>query len=52
MGDHRDTSYDSRFWGFAERRAILGRVEGIALSVDYGRHLAPRWGRFFTPLDS
>ncbi len=51
MGDHRDASFDSRFWGFAERRAILGRVEGIALSLDYERHLAPRWGRFFSRLD-
>ena len=51
LGDHRDVSYDSRFWGFAERRAILGRVEGIAVSVDYDRYLAPRWQRFFTGLD-
>jgi signal peptidase I len=51
MGDHRDVSYDSRFWGFAERRAILGRVEGVAVSVDYERYLAPRWQRFFTGLD-
>jgi signal peptidase I len=52
MGDHRDASYDSRFWGFAERRAILGRVEGIAVSLDWEHHLAPRWGRFFSRLDS
>jgi hypothetical protein len=51
MGDHRDVSYDSRYWGFAERRAILGRVEGVAASVDYDRYLAPRWRRFFTGLD-
>ncbi len=51
MGDHRDSSYDSRFWGFAERRAILGRAERVAISLDYDRHLAPRWRRFFTPLD-
>ncbi len=52
MGDHRDASYDSRFWGFAERRAILGRVEGIAVSLDWEHHLAPRWSRFFSRLDS
>ena len=51
LGDHRDVSYDSRFWGFAERRVILGRVEGIAVSVDYDQYLAPRWQRFFTRLD-
>ena len=51
MGDHRDSSYDSRFWGDAERHAILGRVEGIAVSVDYDRYLAPRWRRFFRRLE-
>jgi len=52
MGDHRDTSFDSRFWGFAERRAILGRVVGVVLSLDYDHHLSPRWQRFFSSLDS
>jgi signal peptidase I len=46
MGDHRDTSYDSRFWGFAERRLILGRALAVAISLDYGHHFAPRWRRF------
>ncbi len=51
MGDHRDSSFDSRFWGDAERRVILGRVEGVAVSVDYDRYLAPRWRRFFRRLE-
>ena len=51
MGDHRDSSYDSRFWGHVERRLILGRVEGVAVSVDYDRYLAPRWRRFFRRLE-
>jgi hypothetical protein len=51
MSDHRDSSYDSRFWGDPERHAILGRVEGIAVSVDCDRHLAPRWRRFFRRLE-
>lgn len=51
MGDHRDSSFDSRFWGFAERRAILGRAVAVAFSLDYERHFAPRWKRLAAPLD-
>jgi signal peptidase I len=51
MGDHRDSSYDSRFWGFAERRLILGRAVCVAFSLDHGRHFAPRRERFGARLD-
>jgi len=41
MGDNRDHSWDSRFWGFVDRDAIMGRPFLIywsveATSMDYG----------------
>jgi signal peptidase I len=50
MGDNRDQSADSRFFGFVEGDAILGRVTGVAASVDLAHHLKPRWDRFFSGL--
>jgi signal peptidase I len=51
MGDHRDASYDSRFWGFADRRLILGRAAKVAFSLDHDRSFLPRRQRFGAPLD-
>jgi signal peptidase I len=51
MGDNRDRSHDSRFFGFVDRQAIVGRATGVAASVNPDRYYMPRWGRFFTPLD-
>jgi signal peptidase I len=51
MGDHRDDSFDSRFWGFAERSRIVGRASAVALSFDLDNHFRPRWRRFFSSLD-
>jgi signal peptidase I len=50
MGDHRDDSFDSRFWGFAERERILGRASAVVLSLDRHHYFRPRWQRFFSPL--
>lgn len=50
MGDNRDNSADSRFFGFVAREKIVGRSTAIALSVDPERHYLPRWGRFFTSM--
>lgn len=48
MGDNRDRSYDSRFWGFIDRDAVEGRAILIYWSWDGdGTGLVPiRWGRF------
>ncbi len=46
MGDNRDQSADSRWFGFVERKAIAGHVIGLAGSLDTQQHFRPRWGRF------
>jgi signal peptidase I len=33
MGDNRDNSFDSRFWGFLDRRLVLGRALMIHWSI-------------------
>jgi signal peptidase I len=33
MGDNRDHSWDSRYWGFVDREAIMGRPVVIYWSV-------------------
>ena len=43
MGDNRDESEDSRFWGFLDRNLIKGKAEFIHLSFDEN-HM-PRFGR-------
>jgi signal peptidase I len=34
MGDNRDRSWDSRYWGFVDREAIMGRPMFVYWSVD------------------
>ncbi len=49
MGDNRDNSYDSRYWGFLDTRLVLGRAEVVFWSWDEDPETPLtrriRWGR-------
>lgn len=47
MGDNRDRSYDSRFWGFVEKSKIKGTVRNIYWSWDRNKNEV-RWNRIGT----
>ena len=47
MGDNRDNSLDSRFYGAVERRRIVGKSTAVVFSFEPKRWLRPRWERFF-----
>jgi len=50
MGDNRDNSADSRYFGLVPRANIVGRASAIALSVDPSNSYMPRWDRFLKSL--
>lgn len=49
MGDNRDRSYDSRFWGFVSLDQVKGEALFIYWSWDGNRHWV-RWDRIFKPV--
>jgi signal peptidase I len=45
MGDNRDNSYDSRFWGFVDLKDVVGKAFIIYWSWN-GKNHSIRWKRF------
>jgi signal peptidase I len=50
MGDNRDESFDSRWFGVVPEELIVGRAIAVAISVDPDHFYLPRWHRFFSGL--
>lgn len=51
MGDNRNQSRDSRWFGFVEREAIVGEATAVVISFDREQSFfSPRWDRFFFSL--
>ncbi len=42
LGDNRDNSYDSRFWGPLDKKLLRGEALFLYFSIDYKKH----WPRF------
>lgn len=51
MGDNRDVSRDSRYFGFMPRERITGRVKSVFVSADIHHWLRPRFDRFCSELE-
>lgn len=46
LGDNRDDSADSRFFGLVPRGRLIGRAERVLVAVDMLDHWQPRFERF------
>jgi signal peptidase I len=52
LGDNRDNSADSRYFGYFPRNEIMGRTRRVAFSLDPEHYYEPRFGRFGKALDA
>jgi signal peptidase I len=50
LGDNRDNSADSRYFGFVPRRNIVGRATRVVVSLDPEHYYVPRRDRFLAPI--
>lgn len=50
LGDNRDNSADSRFFGFVDRKQIVGRVPAVVASFDRDNFYLPRRKRWLKRL--
>jgi signal peptidase I len=46
LGDNRDNSADSRYFGLVPRELLIGRAERVLVSADYQGNWMPRMERF------
>jgi signal peptidase I len=51
MGDNRDKSSDSRYWGLVPFANLKGKALFIHLPLDPDHYYLPRWERFFKWID-
>ena len=51
LGDNRDNSADSRYFGFVPRRNIVGRATRVVVSFNPDADYRPRGDRLLTPLN-
>lgn len=52
MGDNRDNSFDSRYFGVVSRDRIVGKATDVVFSVNKNDYWLPRSQRFFRSLDA
>lgn len=50
MGDNRDVSQDSRYFGFVDREKVIGEATAVIVSFNMLDWYQPRFERFFTDL--
>jgi signal peptidase I len=52
MGDNRDDSFDSRYYGVVTRDRIVGKARDVVFSINKKDYWLPRSQRFFRSLDA